>query len=75
MVDKKEGVDIEVGGAERIALFDKKLELLQQQYGVKIYPAQQVMQSGELVTMIKVMDMVPVKEELKTNEADEEPAK
>ena len=60
---------------DRIALFDKKLTALQKTYGVNLYACQQVTKNGEIVTIIKVMDMLPVQEEVQANKKDVDKSK
>lgn len=63
-MNQEKGIELlKFSPAQRVALFDKKLEELQKIYGVKIYACQQVLQpSGEIVNLIKIVDILSFEE-------------
>jgi hypothetical protein len=67
---EEKAVEFKVSAEDRIKIFSKKLDELQITYGVKLYAAQQVTEQGEIITIIKVMDVVPVEEHLQANKKD-----
>jgi len=42
---------------ERKQEFEKRLEALMDKYGVRLYPVNSVMQNGEVVPVVKILDV------------------
>jgi len=44
----------------RVDSFNKELASLQEKYGLKLYAANQVLEGGEVIPIVKVMDSDPI---------------
>lgn len=49
-------IDKEVESKKRLREFAEKLDELQKQYQVRMYPVNQAQQNGEVIPTIKIMD-------------------